>query len=95
MGIGDKVDGREIGSMTINELYNTLVEVGPIYACYNKGESSHLVLVTGVNLVTGIIYTNNPWGVEGRQSYDEFLNGFAPTKNRSSDLTFHHFIIPN
>ena len=87
--------GREIGSMTINELYNTLVEVGPIYACYNKGESSHLVLVTGVNLVTGIIYTNNPWGVEGRQSYDEFLNGFAPTKNRSSDLTFHHFIIPN
>lgn len=32
---------------------------GPVYAYYNGSESAHLVVVTGVNLYKGIVYTNN------------------------------------
>ena len=36
-----------------------------------------MVIVTGVDLNEGIIYTNNPWGVQGRQTFEEFQDCFA------------------
>lgn len=31
----------------------------------------------GVNCFTGKVYTNNPQGIFGKQSFDEFLNMYA------------------
>ncbi len=36
-----------------------------------------MVVITGVDVNNNIVYSNNPWDVEGEQSYDEFLDGFA------------------
>ena len=49
----------------------------PLYACYRDlGDAGHLVVVTGVDLEKGIVYTNNPWGIAGSQPFDDFLQGF-------------------
>ncbi|MBR3137012.1 MAG: hypothetical protein IKG32_08385 [Clostridia bacterium] len=48
-----------------------------MYAYYSGESSSHLVVITGVNVTKNIVYTNNPWGIKGEQSFDEFLHGFA------------------
>ena len=65
------------GINSIKSLYSALVKNGPLYACYNGPNGAHLVVVTGVDLEKGIVYTNNPWGISGIQTYDEFLRGFA------------------
>ena len=62
---------------SIEDLYNTLQDNGPVYAYYPGTDSSHLVVVTGVNLYSGIVYTNNPWGNCGEQTFEEFQNGYA------------------
>lgn len=50
-----------------------------------------MVIVTGVNLTKGTVYTNNPWGIVGEQTYDEFLQGFVglPSKDH---MPFGFFI---
>lgn len=58
-------------------MFYTLVDKGPVYAYYGGSDGAHLVVVTGANLNKGLIYTNNPWGIAGVQSYDEFLYGFV------------------
>lgn len=35
-----------------------------------------MVVVTGANIWTGEVYTNNPWGEAGSQTYEEFMSGF-------------------
>ena len=50
---------------------------GPVYAYYSNATEAHLVVITGVDLNKGIIYTNNPWGVSGSQNYEQFKKGFA------------------
>ncbi len=50
---------------------------GPIYAYYNDKDSAHLIVVTGFDYFNDIVYTNNPWGNTGEQTYNEFQNGFA------------------
>ena len=63
---------------TIDELYSCLSH-GPVYASYvdptapAEEPRGHLVVVTGVDLDTGMVYTNNPWGIQGAQTFDEFL----------------------
>ena len=59
----------------------------PMYAYYRNEltGSAHYIIVTGVDLKNNIVYTNNPWGVQGVQTYEEFCNGVA-TKNNQSDL---------
>ena len=72
--------GEEIGKDKINnidDLYNMLVDNGPIYACYSAQRSAHLVVVTGVDPNKDIVYTNNPWGIKGSQSFNEFKSGVA------------------
>jgi len=72
--------GECIGGVdSIEELYNILQDNGPIYAYYSNSNknSAHIVIVTGVNLYSGIVYTNNPWGVSGVQSFEDFQNWYA------------------
>ena len=58
-----------------------LYNYGPLYASYGyyideQRKSGHAIVITGVDLYSGIIYTNNPWGVSGTQSYNEFITNF-------------------
>lgn len=56
-----------------------LLRQGPVYGYYWNGtpnSGAHLIVVTGINLLEGKIYTNNPWGYSGEQTYKEFLNGY-------------------
>ena len=76
---------------TIEDLSLYLKKNGPIYALYqskdpmdNGKHSNHMVVVTGVNSAGNRVYTNNPWGIYGDQSYDQFLNGFVGTKKQYS-----------
>ena len=60
----------------IGDLYE-VVKSGPVYGYYSGTDSAHLVVITGVNLLRGEVYTNNPWGIAGVQTYEEFLKCFA------------------
>ena len=66
----------------IEDLFYLVRGHGPVYAYYNNGKTgddakAHLVVVTGVDLNKDIVYTNNPWGVRGKQTFEEFQAGFA------------------
>ena len=68
--------GKDIQVNSIYGLYAAL-EDGPLYASYQginrKGEESgHLVVVTGVDISKNIVYSNNPHGVRGEQTFQEF-----------------------
>ena len=78
-------DNAIYGDFSISEIYSLLVNSGcPLYAFYYanyyedgiKKTSGHGVVIIGVDCECGIVYTNNPWGVNGEQFFDEFLNGF-------------------
>ena len=74
--------GNRVDISTIEELYDVIRKHGPVYAFYSNGKtgkaySGHLVVVTGVNLSSGKVYTNNPWGVQGIQSFSQFRKGVA------------------
>ncbi len=60
-------------------MFQILLNNGPIYAAYTIPwtTTGHIVLVTGVDIGKDIVYTNNPWGVKGQQSFQEFCEGFA------------------
>lgn len=62
----------------IQNLYSIIVENGPVYARYanSKGEG-HAIVITGVSVYKNKVYTNNPWGKKGSQSYNDFLSGVA------------------
>lgn len=61
----------------INELYDVLYNTGPVYGYYTSEKSAHLIVITGVDVERNIVYTNNPWGVKGTQSFEEFQTGVA------------------
>ena len=77
-----------VGVDSIESLALYLRKNGPMYAVYkanNPNEAGkhgyHMVVITGANAVEGLVYTNNPWGKSGYQTYDQFLNGFLNMKN--------------
>ena len=74
------LQGKKAKIASVNDLYNLLVDYGPVYAAYKIPWSftGHIVLVTGVDVTMDKVYTNNPWGVPGEQSYSEFLDDFVP-----------------
>lgn len=81
---------------SINDLYTALSTHGPLYASYGQYEndervSGHAVVITGVNLNTNRVYTNNPWGRRGRQKYEDFIQVFVGTKEdgRKLDAIFY------
>lgn len=52
-----------------------------------------MVVVTRVNLYSGIVYTNNPHGVAGQQTYGQFLNGYAGmSPNKTYTLRYYYLI---
>ena len=59
----------------MGDLYYAL-QNGPVYGYYAGTESAHLVVITGVNLFLGEVYTNNPWGIAGVQKYEDFLKSY-------------------
>lgn len=64
----------------IFKLYELLVLCnGPFYARYYNDDlkQGHLVVLTGVDLYYGKVYTNNPWGIAGEQTFEEFKQGFV------------------
>ena len=63
---------------SIADLYVSLVNNGPVYGYYvsNDGKDAHLIVVTGVEVANNLIYSNNPWGYQGKQTFDEFQQGF-------------------
>ena len=79
---------------TLFELYIALLCRGPFYAYYTGTTASHLVVVTGVDIKQGIIYTNNSWYVRGIQSYDEFMKGVA-NQPINWDMSFGFLIYPD
>ena len=71
------IKGKAQACESIDELYEMLFD-GPVYAYYQNSEhtSSHLIVVTGVDIDNDKVFTNNPWGVSGSQTFEEFQNGF-------------------
>lgn len=63
-----------------------LKEYGPLYAYYRKGNEAHYVVVTGANVVKNTVYTNNPWGYKGEQTFEDFLIGFYTGNDSDSGL---------
>lgn len=76
--MGSPVGARDLHLKTKRELYEALRKYGPLYAEYDRFDKNgeriegHAIVVTGIDLIGGYIYTNNPWGVRGRQSFEEF-----------------------
>ena len=84
--------GKAVPVQNIHELYTLLRDQnGPLYARYtgvaatDGSDVAHLVVITGVNLATNSVYTNNPWGrgnngtLGGKysQTFEEFLSDVA------------------
>jgi len=86
----DGVDpSNRVTIANITELYDLVVEKGPVYAYYANADSAHLVVVTGVSVYKNQVYTNNPWGVKGKQSFEGFQDGFATKRNQDGQgMTF-------
>ena len=75
---------------------HSLLKNGPIYAHYQQDgvEFGHQVIVTGVDLRTGTVYTNNPHGIQRTQTYDEFLNGYTGMENSKYNMKLYAYKIP-
>ena len=73
----------EFTSMSIDDLYNLLLNNGPVYVWYYSGqECTHLIIVTGVDLDYGIVYSNSPNAYPGEQTYYEFTKGYLGMPNQ-------------
>ena len=78
----------------IEDIFRMLLRYGPLYANYNGKKSGHSVVVTGVDLAKGLIYTNNSNGSHyGVQTYYEFLDTYA--YGSSSVFQFGYFCMRN
>lgn len=88
----DSVVGRFINSdapeildiNNIEELYVALCIGGPLYGSYHSFKVAHMIVVTGVDLRRKRVYTNNPWGIKGQQSFLTFRNIVAGDSYQSS-----------
>ena len=70
--------GKAVEISNIKQLYKVLAINGPVYAYYSNGKNNHhLVVVTGDDVDNNIIYTNNPWGIQGEQSFNSFKKHVA------------------
>ena len=73
---------------------NILLNNGPVYGYYASSDSAHLIIVTGVNVNKNRVYTNNPWGVKGEQTFEKFKKGVAKKFYHSGqDLVFKHIYL--
>ena len=64
---------------TINDIYNYINLYGPLYAEYfdyrteEINANSHMIMVIGVDLKKNLVYTYNPWGIIGCQTFESFI----------------------
>lgn len=73
---GEKVRIENIPNIDV--LYTLIKRCGPMYAHYtDKNGEGHLVVITGVSVTKNKVYTNNPWGVKGSQSFYSFKKKVA------------------
>lgn len=77
------MQGRRSAVQNIEDLYFLVKAHGPVYAAYRYRNffGGHIVLVTGVDLDRGYVYTNNPWGIRGAQTEAEFFSSFVNFSN--------------
>ena len=68
---------------SIYSLYQIIRDYGPMYAYYEntRNGNTHLVVVTGVDADNNIVYTNNPWGERGKQTFEDFLTSIVWKNN--------------
>ncbi len=86
---GQRINGE---GLTLEELYYILLDYGPAYAIYENTYdpsnpdfyAGHCVVIIGVDLDNGIIYTNNPQGNPGEQTFTMFMSGYAKKTGQSS-----------
>ena len=45
-------------------------------------------MLTGIDLLNNKVYTNNPWGIKGEQSFYEFQNGYAGKEQGVYELQY-------
>jgi len=57
----------------------------PIIFGYNGRDG----VVTGVDLYNQTVSTNNPWGISGEQSFEEFQNGVLGS-TEATDMPFYN-----
>ena len=77
---------------SIGKLYEYLFD-GPVYAYYSSTPTNpeekvyaHLVVVTGVDLDNNLVYTNNPWGISGSQSFSDFQSGVLGSNGETNTM---------
>lgn len=78
---GDAYLCPEDENITLENIYTMLVKYGPGYLSYGQYVlgyrlTGHNTVITGVDLATGTITSNNPWGVSGRQTLKEMEDRF-------------------
>ena len=54
---------------------------------YNDVLGGHVVLVTGVDINNNVIYTNNPMGYQGAQSFIDFMDAYYVEDMDNNDLS--------
>ena len=77
--------------ITEERLLGLLYDFGPMYVSYlhSSGNSGHAIVITGLDILRGEIYTNNPWNISGTQTLNDFIRGFVG----SSNITVNDYMI--
>ena len=85
----------------IGHLYELLYENGPVYALYSNNAETipdkklHLVIVTGVDCSSNVVYTNNPWYWKGEQTFEDFVGGVAWDYPNAHNMTLYGVYLIN
>lgn len=86
--------GTKKSIRVIEDLYDFLYNEGPVYGYYASSTGAHLIVVTGVDVKKNKVYTNNPWGIKGEQTFNDFKKGVARKSNQSNQgLVFKHIYL--
>ena len=87
--------GRKTEIDSIFEIYLLLYRNGPLYSYYYHEGGAHLVVVTGVDVERGIVYTNNPQNARGIQTFEEFSTGYVDSfGNTIHGMNFGGIYVP-
>ena len=55
----------------------------------------HLVIVTGVDCSSNVVYTNNPWYWKGEQTFEDFVGGVAWDYPNAHNMTLYGVYLIN
>ena len=84
------------GEVTLESLYTVLLQYGPGYLTYSQYSDGYLLghstVITGVDLSTGLVTSNNPWGVSGTQTLTEMLNVLYSDRYEVGDGWFLEYV---